>query len=372
MSKSKIYTVIGLMSGTSMDGLDCSLIETDGQEYTKIIKEKTYEYSSLYKKNLKNLISNLPKGKKNQILYSKENEVFVTHNITRITRKFIKLIKYDSEKIDLIGLSGQTIIHNPEKNYSIQLCSGSELNLQLKIPVISNFRQKDLDYGGQGAPIGSFYHKSILDKINKNAAIINLGGIANITYINKKKLISYDMGPSNALIDDLCYLFYKKKYDKNGLLAKKGRTIVEILNKYKKDKYFKKRYPKSLDRDYFASFYRELKNCNYRDAINTASMMTIFAVLQSLDQIKDKIDLIIFTGGGRKNKFIINALQENLKVKKINISNINKFGLNGDMIESQMFGYLAVRSIKKLPLSLPSTTGVSKPMSGGVLYDRAN
>ena len=105
------------MSGTSMDGLDCSLIETDGQEYTKIIKEKTYEYSSLYKKNLKNLIFNLPKGKKNQILYSKENEIFVTHNITRITRKFIKLIKYDSEKIDLIGLSGQTIIHNPEKNY---------------------------------------------------------------------------------------------------------------------------------------------------------------------------------------------------------------------------------------------------------------
>ena len=359
------------MSGTSMDGLDCSLIETDGKEYTKIIKEKTYKYSSLYKKNLKNLISNLPKEKKKQILYAKENEIFVTHNILRITRKFIKFIKYNSEKIDLIGLSGQTIIHNPEKNYSIQLCSGGELNLQLKIPVISNFRQKDLEYGGQGAPIGSFYHKSILDKINKSAAIINLGGIANITYINKKKLISYDMGPSNALIDDLCYLFYKKKYDKSGLLAKKGKTIVKILNKYKKDKYFKKRYPKSLDRDYFTSFYRELKNCKYKDAINTASMMTVFGVLKSLDQIKDKIDLIIFTGGGRKNKFIISALKENLKFKEIDISDIDKFGLNGDMIESQMFGYLAVRSIKKLPLSIPSTTGVSKPMSGGVLYNKA-
>ena len=359
------------MSGTSMDGLDCSLIETDGQEYTRIIKEKTYEYSSLYKKNLKYLISKLPQGRKNQTLYSKENEQLVTNNIIRITKKFIKFIKYNSDKIDLIGLSGQTIIHNPEKNYSIQLCSGSELNLQLKIPVISNFRQKDLHFGGQGAPIGSFYHKSILDKINKNAAIINLGGIANITYISKKKLISYDMGPSNALIDDLCYLFYKKKYDKDGILAKKGKTIANILNKFKKDKYFKKKHPKSLDRDYFASFYRELKNCNYRDAINTASMMTIFAVLQSLDQIKNKIDLIIFTGGGRKNKFIINALKENLKVKKIDISDIDTFGLNGDMIESQMFGYLAVRSIKKLPLSLPSTTGVSKPMTGGVLHNKS-
>ena len=143
------------MSGTSMDGLDCSLIETDGQEYTKIIKEKTYEYSNLYKKNLKNLICNLPKGEKNQILYSKKNDLLVTNNITRITRKFIKFIKHDSDKIDIIGLSGQTIIHNPEKNYSIQLCSGSELNLQLKIPVISNFRQKDLHFGGQGAPIGN-------------------------------------------------------------------------------------------------------------------------------------------------------------------------------------------------------------------------
>ena len=371
MSKLKIYTVIGLMSGTSMDGLDCSLIETDGQEYTKIIKEKTYEYSNLYKKNLKNLICNLPEGKKNQILYSKKNDLLVTNNITRITRKFIKFIKYNTDKIDLIGLSGQTIIHNPEKNYSIQLCSGSELNLQLKIPVISNFRQKDLHFGGQGAPIGSFYHKSILDKINSNAAIINLGGIANITYKSKKKLISYDIGPSNALIDDLCYLFYKKKYDKNGLIAKKGRTIAKILNKFKKDKYFKKKHPKSLDRNYFASFYRELKNCNCRDAINTASMMTIFAVLQSLDQIKDKFDLIILTGGGRKNKFITNTLKENLKLKEIDIRDIDKFGLNGDMIESQMFGYLAVRSIKKLPLSLPSTTGVSKPMSGGVLHNKA-
>ena len=358
------------MSGTSMDGLDCSLIETDGQKYTKVINEKMYKYSNLYQKKLKNLIFNLPKGKKKQIKYSKENEIFVTKNIIRITKKFIKFIKYDLNKIDLIGLSGQTIIHNPEKNYSIQLCSGKELNIQIKIPVISNFRQKDLRFGGQGAPIGSFYHKNILDKINKKAAIINLGGVANITFSNKKKLISYDMGPSNALIDDLCYLFYKKKYDKDGMLAKKGKPIFRIIDQFKKDKYFGKKYPKSLDREYFSSFYTELKNSNYKDAIHTASVMTICGILKSLDQIKDKIDLIVFTGGGRKNKFIISELKKKLKVKKIDICDVDKFGLNGDMIESQMFGYLAVRSIKKLPLSLPSTTGVSKPMSGGVLHNK--
>ena len=370
MRKLKIYTVIGLMSGTSMDGLDCSLIETDGQKYTRVIKEKMYKYSNFYKKNLKKLIFNLPEGEKNQIKYTKENEIFITKNIVRITKKFIKFIKYDPNKINLIGLSGQTIIHNPEKKYSIQLCSGKELNAQFKIPVISNFRQKDLRFGGQGAPIGSFYHKNILDKINKKAAIINLGGVANITFSNKKKLISYDMGPSNALIDDLCYLFYKKKFDKDGILAKKGKPILHLIDLFKKDKFFRKKYPKSLDREYFSSFYKELKNSNHRDAIRTASMMTIFGVLKSLTQIKDKIELIIFTGGGRKNKFIISELKKKLMVKKIETKDIDILGLNGDMIESQMFGYLAVRSVKKLPLSLPSTTGVSKPMSGGILHNK--
>ena len=255
MKTDNILTTIGIMSGTSMDGIDFSLIKTDGKNYTKIIFEKNYIYSNNYKRNLKKLIKYLPKNKKNQYIYCKKNENLVTKKFLTYIKKFISLKKIKNYKIDLIGLSGQTIIHNPKKKYSIQLGSGKEIYNKIKIPVVSEFRKNDLINGGQGAPIGSFYHKYILKSINKNAAIINIGGISNITYYKKNKLISFDMGPGNAIIDDLCYYFYKKNYDKNGLLASKGVEIINLLEKYKKNNFFNKCYPKSLDRNEFNNFF---------------------------------------------------------------------------------------------------------------------
>ena len=372
MSYSKKYNVIGIMSGTSMDGVDLSLIKTDGEKYSKIIFEKSYEYSLNYRYKLKKLIKNLPINKKKQLLYAKKNEVFINNNFIKYITDFIKLIKQKNNKIDLIGLSGQTIFHNPDKKYSIQLGSGKKIYQKLKIPIIVNFRQNDLLNGGQGAPIGSFYHKSILDKIRKKACIINLGGIANITFANKKELISYDMGPGNALIDDLSNYYYKKKFDRNGLIAKKGKLIKEILYQYKQDIFFKKKYPKSLDRNYFNIFFKKLIKYEANNAIHTASIMTVYGIIKGLNLIMKKIELVILTGGGRKNLFIKKFLEKSLKLKKINIINIENFGLNGDMVEAQMFGYLAVRSLKKLPLSTPNTTGITKQSSGGLMYGKIN
>jgi len=370
MSNYKTYTVIGIMSGTSMDGVDFSLIKTDGNNYTNIIFEKNYEYPENYVKKLKKLIKYLPKTKKSQLLYAKKNEKFITDKFIHYIKKFIKNIKPKSNKIDLIGISGQTIFHNPNKKYSIQLASGKEIYKEIKIPIIANFRQNDLLHGGQGAPIGSFYHKSILDKIYKKACIINLGGIANITFENKKKLISYDIGPGNALIDDLCNYYYKKKFDRNGLLGKKGMLIKNIFYKFFEDIYFKKKYPKSLDRNHFILFFYELTKHKANDAIHTASMMTVYSIIKELNLIREKIELVILTGGGRKNLFIKENIIKKLKLKKIIIKDIENYGFNGDMIEAQMFAYLAVRSIKKLPLSLPTTTGVKKPKTGGVKYGK--
>ena len=178
------------MSGTSMDGVDFSLIKTDGINYTQIVFEKNYKYTENYRKKIKKLIKDLPKSENKQFIYAKNNEKFITDKFLQYIKKFIKIIEPNLHKIDLIGLSGQTIFHNPNKKYSLQLGSGKEIYKKIKIAIISNFRQKDLLNGGQGAPIGSFYHKSILNKINKKACIINLGGIANITYANRKILIS--------------------------------------------------------------------------------------------------------------------------------------------------------------------------------------
>ena len=370
MSNFKIYNVIGVMSGTSMDGIDISFIKTDGRDYTKIIYEKKFEYSENYRNKLKKLIKNLPKNKKDKLTYTKKKEKFITNNFLKYIKKFIKNIKTKSIRIDLIGLSGQTIFHNPNKGFSIQLGSGKEIYEKTRIPIIVDFRQNDLLNGGQGAPIGSYYHKSILDRIDKKACIINFGGIANITYKNKNTLIAYDMGPANALIDDLCFYFYKKNFDKNGSFAKKGKIIKEILNKFKSDLYFKKKYPKSLDRDYFYLFFKELTNYKPNDAIHTATIMTVYGVISGLKKIREKKDLLILTGGGRKNLFLKDCLKQELKSEEIKIKDIEKFGFNGDMIESQMFGYLAVRSLKKLPLSQNSTTGVIRAVTGGIKHGK--
>ena len=358
------------MSGTSMDGVDLSLIRTDGLNNTKIILEKNYEYSKNYRRKIKNLIKNLPKTRSSQFLYAKKNEKFITDSFLKYIKKFLQIIKLNKYKIDIIGLSGQTIFHNPSKKYSIQLGSGKEIYKKIKIPVISNFREKDLLNGGEGAPIGSFYHKSILKKIKEKACIINIGGISNITYANKDKLISYDMGPGNSLIDDLTIHFYGKNYDKNGLYASKGKLIDDVSNEFNNDVYFKKNYPKSLDRDYFNLFFEKLIHYEANDAIHTASIMTVLSIVKGLKLLKYKIELIILTGGGRNNAFLKKNLKKFIKSKKIKIISIDNYGFDGDMVEAQMFGYIAVRSIKKLPLSLPSTTGVKTSKTGGIKFGK--
>ena len=368
MSNSKIYNVIGIMSGTSMDGVDISLIRTDGRKNIKIIYEKSYEYSDVYRSKLKKLIKNLPNTKNQQFLYCKKNDEFITKSFIRYIEKFINEIKPKMVDIHLIGLSGQTITHNPDKGYSIQLGSGKKIYQKLKIPIVVNFRENDLKNGGQGAPIGSFYHKYLLSKFNKKSCIINLGGIANITFANKIKLISYDMGMANSLIDDLCFYFFKKKFDRNGTYAEKGKIIEDIFSLYKQNSYFKKNFPKSLDRYHFNFILKKLKKNKPKDAIHTASMMTVYSIIEGIKLIKEKINTVILTGGGRKNLFIKKELKKKFKLSNTRITNIENFGFNGDMIEAQMFGFLAVRSIKKLPLSNPTTTGVKISISGGVCY----
>jgi len=359
--------VIGIMTGTSVDGLDCSLIETNGLNYIKILKEKSYEYTPSFSKKIKKLINNLPKGKIKQIIYTKINEGFITNKILQLIKLFINEMNIQKNSIDLIGLSGQTIVHNPDRNYTIQLGSGKIIYKKLLIPVVSNFRENDIINGGQGAPIGSYYHKLLLKKFNKKSAIINLGGISNITYSNHRKLISFDMGPGNSLIDDLMLYFYNKKYDIDGKVAKKGKLIEIILDNFKNNKYFKKKYPKSLDIKYFQNFFEILKKNKPKDAINTASIMTVVSILKGIKLLKKDINLIILTGGGRKNSFIVDELKKELVKINIKLNIIDQYGYNGDLLEAQMFGYLAVRSVKKMPLSLPSTTGVKKPVSGGKL-----
>jgi len=359
------------MTGTSMDGVDCSFIQTNGTNFVKIIKESTFEFTPHYKNKLRKIIYKSPKKNlTQQIKYFYENEDFITNNLLKYIRIFLSKVNTKKNIIDLIGVSGQTVLHNPKKKTSIQLGSCSKINKVLHIPIIGNFRENDIKNGGQGAPIGSFYHQFILNKISKKSAIVNLGGISNITYVSNNELISFDLGPGNALIDDLSFYFYKKRLDKMGNFAKKGCLINEIYNNFQKDIFFKQNYPKSLDREYFNRFFNILKNNKNVDSIHTATMMSVISIVLGIKLLKKDIKKIIITGGGRKNNFLMKTIAN--KLNKIKIINIDKLGYNGDLLEAQMFAYLAVRSFKKLPLSTPYTTGVNKSVTGGNLYSLIN
>jgi len=365
MSTLKIFKVIGIMSGTSMDGLDCSYIETDGNKYVKIIFEKSYNFSLNYKRKFNDL-SKI--DKKNYKIKYKSLDNFVTFTFINNIKKFIKDFKIKKKLIDFIGVSGQTLFHDPKNRISIQLGSCEKINKNLNIKVIGNFRDKDIKNGGQGAPIGAFYHDYILKKISKKTAIINIGGITNITYLNKNNLIAYDLGPGNCLIDDLMLHKYNKKFDKDGKMAIKGKVNKRIIEKFKKDDYFNLNNPKSLDRNYYNKYFLELKKLKKNDSLRTASEMTILTILLELKKLNYKLNKIILTGGGRKNKYLVNTINKNLKKNNIRVILIDKLNFNGDFLESQAFAYIAVRSYLGLPLSLPSTTGVKKPLTGGKLF----
>ena len=350
------------MSGTSVDGIDFAFLETNGTDHVKNISGISYEYNNQYKVRVKKFIKQI---KNNNSLSLNKIDLLVSRIFLHMTNKFIKEFNINTSEVDYIGLSGQTILHKPNKKICIQLGSGIFLSKHLKINVVSNFRQNDILNDGQGSPIGAFYHQYLLNKLNINSVFINLGGIANICYANKDRLIAFDTGPANALIDDFMWKRMKKNYDENGNLSFKGKLDEILLNEFLNDEYFKKNYPKSLDREYFNLFLQKTEKLSNEDAVHTLSMMTVHSIKKGIDLLGQKIDRIILTGGGRKNSFIFNRLK---KITNLDIINIDNLGLNGDLLEAEAFGYLAIRSIKKLPISLNTTTGVKKPITGGILY----
>ena len=362
MKKKKIFKVIGIMTGTSMDGIDISHVSTNGIDKIKIFNEKSYKYSLLEHQSIKKFIL----GKNNQKKLIKDKDDKISNLIVKYLIKFLKEFKV--QDIDYISMSGQTVLHNPKKKISLQLGNPRLISRYFKTHVISNFRSNDIFNGGQGAPIGAFYHKFLLKKINNKAIIINLGGVANFSIKYKKQFISSDIGPANALSDDLMMHFFKKNYDRNGKLASKGKINYKILNLFKKDKFFKKNFPKSLDRNNFHYLIKKLKRIKSQNALCTSIYFTVFSINKLLDKnICSNINELIFTGGGRKNRFLISLLKKSNKRLKISI--IDDYGYNGDLIEAQMFAYIGVRSLKRLILSTPNTTGVKKNVTGGNLYN---
>ena len=362
----KNFYSLGLMSGTSMDGIDASIIRSDGENHLELIDDMYLKYDDLLESKLKKMVDSF-RTKEDLKKLSKDFR-YIEKEFTLLNVNLCKLIMKRNKniKIDIIGFHGQTIIHNPEQGYSIQIGDSKLLSKLAKTSVVSNFRENDILNGGQGAPLTPFYHKLILLKIKSKlpSAIVNIGGISNITYItDTDKVISFDMGPGNYLIDKWVQLNSENRFDNKGLIAKSGRLNEKILKKLLKKPFYKKKYPKSLDvRDFNLT---DLQDLNLADGCATLSMLTIKSICMAINNFQEIPNLILFSGGGRKNQFLIDNIK---KILKIPIHLIDKFSFDGDFIESQAFAYLAIRSYLKKTISLPSTTGVKKPCSGGVVF----
>ena len=382
----KIYTALGLMSGTSGDGVDASIIKSDGNTKYEVILDKYYEYTDeIYKEytNLKNTIKDNNDYERYFSLY--ENSLLILE--AKITLFHIDLvneiIKNSKINIYLIGFHGQTIWHKPEFGSSRQLGNGKLLSKSTKKNVIYDFRANDLKNRGQGAPLAPIFHKLLVEqnKLDLPVTILNIGGISNITSINKRKeMISSDVGPGNCLIDKWIRSKSEKFFDKDGLIASSGKINIPILSKALKNFYSNYiRGKRSYDIDDFdLSFINDL---SLEDGAATITAFTadiiITKMLIDIDRIDDPIDVysptpkdnIYICGGGRKNKFLFEKIKEYSQRGNTEhqVHQIDEIGINGDFVESQAFAYLAIRSFLKLPISFPETTGCIKPSTGGVI-----
>ena len=349
------------MTGTSMDGIDISLVQTNGIHLKRLNKNYFYEYRAKTKKILTSIL-------KEDLNFNLKRKDYLDDFITN--EHYLALKDLDIlSSCDLIGFHGQTLYHEPDNKISVQLGNPQKLAKMLKKNIIFDFRSKDISLGGQGAPIAPIYHQFIIEilGIELPSCFLNIGGISNLTFWDGRSLIGFDIGPGNALMDDFMFSTLNKNFDKNGIIASKGNPIKDEIKKFLNLEFFKKPPPKSLDREAFFIYYNELisKKYSINDIMATLAELTVETIVASLEFLPRKVKNIIITGGGYRNIHLMNRLKDRLK---INIFNEKQLGINFDFIESELIAYLSARSIYNLPFTFPSTTGVSKPTSGGKLY----
>ena len=339
------YIALGCMTGTSLDGIDCSLIKSDGISEVKEISNNFTPYSSIIKKELLKIM---------KFNYLDNLEIFKKLN-NEYQSAINKFLSKNNTKIDVIGIHGQTIFHDPSIKISIQLYD-KKLKYNTEAPIICNFRKNDILNGGSGAPIIPIYHQIIANQLKIDSSIfINIGGVTNITLIDNNKITAGDSSYGNALINDILSLRTNYDFDLNGNLSKSGKIIETLYNKILNDKYFKKKLPKSLDRNHFHQYLKDVKD----DFLIEDVIYTLLSVIpESINRIinNKKKYKIILMGGGRKNLTLIKLFQNKFK----DVSLIDDYDLDGDFIESQGMGLLAIRYLNKIHSTYKSTTGVSK------------
>ena len=371
----KLYTALGLMSGTSGDGVDVSVIDSDGIDQFNEVTNKYFKYDQKIYKNLHYLRDKILKSDDLNINESEindlEREITIFH--AKIVNQILKLV---DKKIDFIGFHGQTIYHNPLEKISRQLGDGNLLSQLTKKTVIYDFRQNDIKNGGEGAPLTPIFHKLIINKkkVELPVCILNIGGISNITAISdhdKNSFKSKDLGPGNCLIDEWIRHKTKSKFDKDGKIAKLGKINKLILNQALD--IFDNRSNRNIFsfdiKDFDLNFVRGLSLEDGAATLTDFSSKIITSELHNfLLKTNNKFWKILLCGGGRKNTTLVDRIKNDI-AGGLEIQSIDDYDIDGDFVESQAFAYLAIRSFLKLPISFPATTGCKEPVSGGTIIN---
>ena len=358
-----VYTALGLMSGTSLDGVDVAVIETDGVDIFGFGETAEHPFTANEKASLEAVTQDALKwrfkGPAPNSFANGEEIIDAAH---------IKAISTLSA--DIIGYHGQTILHHPPlkgvKGQTLQLGRGQSLADHFKTPVVFDFRTADVAAGGQGAPLAPIYHEALVrySKLDGKIAVLNLGGVANVTAIQNGKLLwATDCGPANGPLDSWIAIKTGQAFDADGALSMSGEVNHHKINQWLKRDFFTRSIPRSADR-YDFDVLHEMKTMSLEDGAATLASFCAQAVSRDLNRFD--ADRVIICGGGRKNPAIMSMLDMHIDAEILKAEHV---GWNGDMLEAQAFAYLAVRTLKGLPISFPETTGCPEPMTGGrVVY----
>lgn len=342
-----------------MDGIDVSLVKTDGERILEAGAGMTVAYPAALRSELLAFLDDPVRAETEPLT---DLEVAVTDAHVAAVDAFISKNRIDKAAIDLVGLHGQTVWHRPEKRFTRQLMLGDVAAKALGIDTVTRFRHADVAAGGQGAPFAPLYHKALAADLPQPLMVLNLGGVANVTYIDGHTVIAFDTGPASALIDDWMMKRRGAAFDDGGKLAASGHVDGAILQRLMGNPYFALPAPKSLDRQDFHQRAAIVEPLSDADGAATLAAFTVESVAAALAHVPGTPVRWLVTGGGRLNATLMGGLVRRLGVP---VEPVETVGWNGDFLEAQLFGYLAVRSVLGLPLSLPSTTGVPAPMTGG-------
>lgn len=370
-ARTSLRRAIGLMSGTSMDGVDVALIETDGAGVLVPGPTSFLAYGDDDRIVLRAALDDAGGLQDRSARPGRlaDADRRVTRRHAEAVERFLAEHGIDPGSVDVIGFHGQTVVHRPERALTVQIGEGGSLARRFGVDVVSDLRAADMEAGGHGAPLVPVYHRALVEAagLPRPVMLLNVGGVSNVTFLPAEgDPVACDTGPGNALLDDLMLDRTGQPFDRDGATAARGRVDEGALERLLDHPFFDGPLPKSLDRN---AFSREpVASLDTADAAATLTAFTAAAVARIVPHLPGTPREVVVCGGGARNPTLLAELARRLPCP---VSTADRHGWNADAIEAQAFAYLAVRSLLGLPLTFPTTTGVRTPVTGGVLHRAA-